>query len=31
MNVLAEGILIMAIFMVIMGFILGMKDNADKK
>ena len=31
MSVLAEGILIMSAFMVIMGFILGMKEDADKK
>jgi len=31
MSVLAEGILIMSVFMVIMGFILGMKEDADKK
>ena len=31
MSVLAEGILIMSAFMVIMGLILGMKENADKK
>ena len=31
MSVLVEGILIMSAFMVIMGFILGMKEDADKK
>ena len=31
MSVLAEGILIASALMVIIGFMLGMKDNADKK
>jgi len=31
MSVLAEGILIASALMVVIGFMLGMKDNADKK
>ena len=31
MSVLAEGIMVLSVFMIVMGFILGMKDNADKK
>ena len=31
MSVLAEGIMVLSVLMIVMGFILGMKDNADKK
>ena len=31
MSVLAEGILVLSVFMIVMGFLLGIKDNADKK
>ena len=31
MSVAAEGILVLSVFMIVMGFLLGIKDNADKK
>ena len=31
MSVLAEGILVLSVFMIVMGFLLGIKENADKK
>ena len=31
MSVVAEGILVLSVFMIVMGFILGITDNADKE
>ena len=31
MSVLAEGIMVLSVFMIVMGFLLGIKENADKK
>ena len=31
MSVLAEGIMVLSVLMIVMGFLLGIKENADKK